>query len=44
MASVTEIVNQTKQPRGGYIPVKLFAKQCFDNDCALNEKENIKPM
>ena len=41
MASVTQIVSKTTQPRGGFLPMKFFKKEVFDDGCILNESENI---
>lgn len=39
--TVTSLVNSTKQPRGGYIPVKLFQETCFESESELYPEENI---
>lgn len=41
MASVTQRVAEIKQPYGGYLPMKSFKKEIFDDGLVLNEKENI---
>lgn len=41
MASVTQVVSKTKQPYGGFLPMKLFKKEIFDDGLLLNENENI---
>ncbi len=41
MASVTQRVSKIKQPYGGYLPMKAFAKEIFDDGLSLNETENI---
>lgn len=41
MASVTQRVKEVKQPQGGYLPMKSFAKEHFDDGIVLNENENI---
>ena len=41
MASVTQRISKVQQPYGGYLPIKLFAKEKFDDGNTLNENENI---
>jgi len=41
MASVTQRVSKIKQPYGGYLPMKAFSKENFDDGFTLNEEENI---
>lgn len=41
MFSVTQRIKQIKQPRGGYLPTKFFARTQLDDDKILNEKENV---
>lgn len=41
MASVTQRVAAIKQPHGGYLPMKFFKKEVFDDGLVLNENENI---
>ncbi len=41
MASVTQRVSKIKQPYGGYLPMKLFLKEFFDDGLNLNKNENI---
>lgn len=43
MASVTQRVSEIKQPYGGYLPMKTFRKEIFDDSLSLNETENIHP-
>lgn len=43
MASVTQRISKIKQPYGGYLPLKSFSKEIFDDDLTLNEDENIHP-
>ena len=43
MASVTQRIKMIEQPHGGYLPLKLFDKECFDDGLVLNENENIHP-
>ena len=42
MVSVTERINQIKQPYGGYVPVSMFTKIKFDGDVCFSEWENIR--
>lgn len=41
MASVTQRIAEVKQPHGGYLPMKSFKKDIFNDDKILNESENI---
>ena len=41
MATVTQRASKIKQPYGGYLPIKFFAKEIFDDGLVLNENENI---
>ena len=41
MASVTQRISKVKQPYGGYLPMKLFNRDVFDDGITLNENENI---
>lgn len=41
MASVTQRVSKIKQPYGGYLPIKIFSKEIFNDGLTLNEEENI---
>ena len=41
MASVTQRIAKIKQPYGGYLPMKSFFKEKFDDGLVLNENENI---
>ena len=41
MASVTERINEIKQPRGGYIKPSEFNAIVIDDGITLNEEENI---
>ena len=41
MASVTQRVSQIKQPYGGFLPMKNFTKEIFNDGLTLNETENI---
>lgn len=43
MASVTQRINEIQQPYGGYLPMKLFAKEQIIDGVTLNETENIHP-
>lgn len=42
MYSVTQRISAIKQPYGGYLPVKSFAKQTVSDGFVLNESENIQ--
>lgn len=42
MVSVTKRISQIKQPRGGYLPIKNFSLQEFNDGYTLGE-ENISP-
>lgn len=41
MASVTQRINQIKQPYGGYLPVRNFYKTEYTDEYTLYEEENI---
>lgn len=41
MASVTNRVKAVQQPKGGYLPIKCFKKEVFEDGEVLNETENI---
>lgn len=41
MTSVTVRISQVKQPRGGYLPPKIFTEISLKDRTTLNEKENI---
>lgn len=43
MSTVTQIARNTKQPYGGYLPVKQFDITKLEDDFVLNEDENIEP-
>lgn len=43
MASVTQRISEIQQPYGGYLPVKLFSKEQFDDGVTLYDEENIHP-
>ena len=43
MSSVTQRVKNVQQPRGGYLPIKNFTKEIFNDENILNESENISP-
>lgn len=43
MTSVTGRVNSVKQPRGGYVPVRLFQVETFDDGKTLHPSENVHP-
>jgi hypothetical protein len=44
MSSVTKRIEQIKQPRGGYLPVKDFSFIELDDGNVLNEETNISPI
>lgn len=41
MASVTQRVSKVQQPYGGYLPIKIFNKETFNDGIELSETENI---
>lgn len=41
MASVTQVVSKTTQPKGGYLPMKKFNRIPFYDGMELHEAENI---
>lgn len=41
LPSVTQRILEIKQPYGGYLPIKSFLKEKFDDGITLNENENI---
>lgn len=43
MSSVTQRINEIKQPRGGYIPVKSLKVAHFEDNRQLYEHENVSP-
>ena len=43
MVSVTKRVNDFKQPRGGYLPIKEFETIQLEDNLTLSEDENINP-
>lgn len=43
MAAVTSRIREIKQPRGGYLPIKNFTVQKFNDRITLNKKENVSP-
>ena len=43
MTTVTQIVNQIKQPRGGYLSIKNFSTKKFSDENILYGDENIAP-
>ena len=43
MVSVTKRIEQIKQPRGGYIPIKSFSSKEFTSSNELKPSENIPP-
>jgi len=43
MASVTSVTKKATQPKGGYLPIKLFTKERFEDGKVLHQEENINP-
>ena len=43
MVSVTKRIEQIKQPRGGYIPIKSFSSKELTSSNELKPSENIPP-
>ena len=41
MSSVTKRISEIKQPRGGYIKPSQFCVHKMDDECILNESENV---
>ena len=41
--SVAARADEVKQPRGGYVPLRLFNKEVLDDGNVLHEKENLRP-
>ena len=41
--SVTQRINEVKQPRGGYLPIKSFEKVVYDDGRELAPEESIGP-
>lgn len=41
MSSVTKRISEIKQPRGGYIKPSQFSVHKMDDECILNESENV---
>ena len=41
MSSVKKRISEIKQPRGGYVKLSQFERYKIDDECVLNEKENI---
>ncbi len=41
MASVTQRIKSIQQPHGGYLPIKAFSKEVYNDGIALHEEENI---
>lgn len=43
MTSVTKRISQIKQPRGGFLPVKLFSEEKLSDGKELFSQENVSP-
>lgn len=43
MTSVTQRISQIKQPRGGFLPVKLFSEEKLSDGKKLFSQENVSP-
>ncbi len=43
MSTVTQRINQIKQPKGGYLKPSQFNTKNLNNEQELNENENIHP-
>ena len=43
MTSVTQRISQIKQPRGGFLPVKLFSEEELSDGKDLSTQENVSP-
>lgn len=43
MASVTQRIKEIKQPRGGYLPIKLFSVEQFEDHRVLHPVESVSP-
>ena len=41
MPTVTQLSKSTRQPYGGYLPIRCFNKVVFEDGITLNESENI---
>ena len=41
MSSVKKRISEIKQPRGGYVKLSQFERYKIDDECVLNERENI---
>ena len=44
MASVTQVIRETKQPRGGFVRPAAFEKTVLDDGKILSTAENISPI
>lgn len=43
MTSVTQRISQIKQPRGGFLPVKVFSEEKLSDGKELHSQENVSP-
>jgi hypothetical protein len=43
MVSVTQRIKEVKQPRGGYLPIKLFSVNQLDDERILHSVESVSP-
>ena len=43
MVSVTQRIKEINQPRGGYLPIKLFSVEQFEDHRVLNPVESVSP-
>ena len=43
MVSVTQRIKEINQPRGGYLPIKLFSAERFEDHRVLNPVESVSP-
>ena len=43
MVSVTQRIKEINQPRGGYLPIKLFSVEQFDDHRILHPVESVSP-
>ena len=43
MTSVTQRISLVKQPRGGFLPVKLFSEEKLSDGKELFSQENVSP-
>lgn len=43
MVSVTQRIKEINQPRGGYLPIKLFSVEQFEDHRVLHPVESVSP-